>query len=188
MLNPAPILTLFSWCDPALSPIGRELLKQNQALREKEAEQIRCLNFYEAWVKSLANDADAAAAALLPEDSTDSSHLPITIRLQRRVEKLKQILKPQAPDQQPSAPSMQPPGSAVARQPASTQAKSSDSDGSAMAASSDPSSAGSQASNAPAAFSNDEKMAAWFGAVTPEDLNYFRNMTPQELAGGWTCG
>jgi hypothetical protein len=170
--------------DPTLSLIGRELLKQNQALREKEAEQLKCLNFYEAWVKGLSSDADAAAAALLPDDSTDSSHLPTTVRLQRRVQKLKQILQPQAQDTQPSAPGPQLPSSAAARQKVIPEAFRSDSNGSAKAAGSDPSSAESQDSNTGGAEGPDEKMAAWFSAVTPEDLNYFRSMTPEDLAGG----
>lgn len=106
------------------------------------------------------------------------------------MQKLKQILRPQATDTQSSAPPTQPPGNstpAPRKQYHNLEANSSDSGGSAQAVSSRPSSAAGSTGNTPNTVGPEEKMAAWFSAVTPEDLNYFRNMPPKELAGGQDC-
>jgi hypothetical protein len=173
--------------------LPRELLKQNQALREKEADQLKCLDMYEAWVKTCSSDTDAAAAA--QEDSIDSSQLPVAARLHRRVQKLKQILRPQAADtQEPSGTAIHVPGAppGAASQLASSSAgrqgdASGSSSGRAASGGLHASSAGSNGGGA-AAGSVDteaEKMARWFASATPEDLNYFRTMTSEELAGWW---
>lgn len=96
------------------------------------------------------------------------------------MQKLKQILKPQhMPGDRPL--SAQDAARAHASSSSSQQTSSADSIGRGTG-SLGQSSSGSQQGDA-AAPSTDEKMANWFAAVTPEDLNYFRTMTAEEFAG-----
>lgn len=168
---------------PTPTPPQRELLRQNEALRAKEAEQLKCLDFYEAWVKTLGSDAAAAADASAPADSTDSSQLPVTARLDKRVQKLKQILRPQhAPSSRPIPMQDRPMHGSSSSQPASSAFSAGGAQGGAVTGGPSSSGAGSP-EGAAAGPSTDEKMANWFAAVTPQDLNYFRTMTAEEFAG-----
>lgn len=166
-------------CRPLLCAapaLFRELLKENEVLKAKEAEQLKCLEFYETWAGRL-HATTAGQESLCPsaEDSTDSSSLPVTARLEKQAQKLKQNLQPAQPSAGAAADTMREAGSAghISADPA---AAASTMTWASTVCDAD-AAAGSSCSH------EVDMMARWMAAVQPEDMAYFKNMTTPELAG-----
>jgi hypothetical protein len=154
----------------------RELLKENEVLKAKEAEQLKCLEFYETWTRLHATTAGQERPCPSAEDSTGSSSLPVTARLEKQAQKLKLNLQPAQPAGA-AVDTMREAGSAGHVSTNSAAAASTITRASTVCADAD-AAAGSSCSHAV------DKMARWMAAIQPEDMAYFKHMTAPELAGG----
>lgn len=178
--------------------VCRDLLQQNEALRAKEAEQLRLLGLYEAWSRSVKTSTSDSG----PANSNDSSScLPAPSRLERKSKKLLESIRPLATPQ-PAAdvqdtatgPARSGQGVTALRHPEpAAQGSGSGNDtvaattfqhghmvGNGTAAAPSPAyEAGEEASSA------DAHMTRWFNCIKPEDLDYFRTNTAEELASGF---
>lgn len=153
-------------------------------MRAKEAEQMKCLEFYEVWVDRVA--AASQDGPDTPQCSTDSSiSMPATARLEMQLQRLQQDLKPRQPAASggTSTSSWQQGGSSSGAQMGMLQQDA------AAGMTSDV--AGASASTTSTAVDGEggeggegvNLMARWYASITPEDLAYFKNMTPEGLAG-----